>query len=369
MKKIKRSLKVSLRFSNKDKLVNLNSLWVEYKKAVNDFVLLIPTRELTEEYIKEYDSELSYRYKQCAKRQAMNMYKAWKARNKKSLRKCSMPILRRDSMVLDSRFAQVQQKNDTKLYDYWIKISTLTKGRPMLIPVKSYDYLNKYFDSWSLVNGIKLMRTEAGDWFAILVFEKEIELKKKDNNVLGVDIGYRKLITTSTNNIYGKEINKLCVLGTTKEQYSKSDLRLRKTIEYYINESVKNMFKTEKFSVLYIEDLKNLKKDKHGKWSKKVNRLFSYWKYSNILKRLEELCEVNGVQICKVNPSYSSQMCPMCGHIERSNRNGEKFKCRSCDYANDADYVGALNILSYQFGQEFMVPVEQGTKQWQQKAI
>ena len=46
-----------------------------------------------------------------------------------------------------------------------------------------------------------------------------------------------------------------------------------------------------------------------------------------------------------VNPAYTSQTCPSCGHVSRKNRSGIKFKCDSCGRKAHADWVGATNIL------------------------
>ena len=46
-----------------------------------------------------------------------------------------------------------------------------------------------------------------------------------------------------------------------------------------------------------------------------------------------------------VNPAYSSQTCPSCGYVSRSNRSGVKFHCRSCGRQGHADVVGGLNLL------------------------
>jgi len=46
-----------------------------------------------------------------------------------------------------------------------------------------------------------------------------------------------------------------------------------------------------------------------------------------------------------VNPAYSSQMCPSCGYISRSNRSGVKFICQNCGRKSHADVIGAINLL------------------------
>ena len=48
----------------------------------------------------------------------------------------------------------------------------------------------------------------------------------------------------------------------------------------------------------------------------------------------------------KVHPAKTSQTCPECGTVSNLNRKGENFKCVKCNYTNDSDTVGALNVLA-----------------------
>jgi len=65
--------------------------------------------------------------------------------------------------------------------------------------------------------------------------------------------------------------------------------------------------------------------------------------------------EQENVSFVRVNPSYTSQKYPICGHTEKENRRAEVFKCLRCGYEGDAGHVGALNILS-RFYEESEVP-------------
>jgi IS605 OrfB family transposase len=45
-----------------------------------------------------------------------------------------------------------------------------------------------------------------------------------------------------------------------------------------------------------------------------------------------------------IDPEYTSQQCPMCGHTERANRHRKRFKCRSCQHQDHADRSASVNI-------------------------
>ena len=82
-----RSLKFSLQFSNSGKLAQLDALSKEYKNTVNYFFKrLLQKKDLSEDFLKLYQSPLSYAYKQCAKRQALKIFKTW-CRSKKKKKK------------------------------------------------------------------------------------------------------------------------------------------------------------------------------------------------------------------------------------------------------------------------------------------
>ncbi|QLD87619.1 IS200/IS605 family element transposase accessory protein TnpB [Natronomonas salina] len=51
-----------------------------------------------------------------------------------------------------------------------------------------------------------------------------------------------------------------------------------------------------------------------------------------------------GIPTVWINPEYTSQRCPMCGHTERANRNKKRFKCRSCGQQDHSDRGASVNI-------------------------
>jgi putative transposase len=56
---------------------------------------------------------------------------------------------------------------------------------------------------------------------------------------------------------------------------------------------------------------------------------------------------MKGGQLIEVPPQYTSQKCPQCGYTAKENRLTQaEFKCKSCGYENNADLVGALNVLA-----------------------
>lgn len=54
-----------------------------------------------------------------------------------------------------------------------------------------------------------------------------------------------------------------------------------------------------------------------------------------------------GGEVIAVNPRYTSQTCPQCGHVSPKNRPQQAlFSCEQCSYTYHADVVAAKNILA-----------------------
>lgn len=53
-----------------------------------------------------------------------------------------------------------------------------------------------------------------------------------------------------------------------------------------------------------------------------------------------------GEQLILVDPKYTSQTCSKCGYTSSTNRPAQAhFGCQLCGYTENADVVGALNVL------------------------
>jgi len=346
---MKRSVKFTLKFSNVNKQCSLDKLFLEYSDVVNSFLTTIfNKKELTEDYIKSFNTRLSYRYKQCAKRQAYKIFKCW-CRNKK---KGELPVFK-GAMVLDERFVELQKSKTS--FDYWIKISTLNIGKPIVVPIKSYEYAKKYLNSWTLIKGAKLLKNDKG-WQVSIAFEKLTPAIKTTGDVIGVDIGIKKLMVDSNKNRYGLRIESLLNKIQRKVRGSKAYKRALRERDYYINKTVKEL-PFSRCKTIVLENIKNIKKNtkKEKKLNKKFRSKFQSWTYSKLLSRIRLLSEVVGVQCPGVPPAYTSQTCPECKFVYKLNRRGETFTCRNCGYTADADYVGSVNVLKTYLAQQSMV--------------
>lgn len=70
------------------------------------------------------------------------------------------------------------------------------------------------------------------------------------------------------------------------------------------------------------------------------------WSFYDLEQKLIYKAKQNQSTVIKVDPRYTSQCCPMCGHIERSNRDKRLhlFCCKNCGYKSNDDRIGAMNL-------------------------
>ena len=68
--------------------------------------------------------------------------------------------------------------------------------------------------------------------------------------------------------------------------------------------------------------------------------------WSEFRRQLEYKMAWKGGSLIAVPPQYTSQICPRCGHTSKDNRKTQaKFECIGCGFKENADLVGAINIL------------------------
>ncbi len=78
------------------------------------------------------------------------------------------------------------------------------------------------------------------------------------------------------------------------------------------------------------------------------------WSFYDLEQKLMYKAKQNQSTVIKVNPAYTSQCCPVCGHIEKTNRIKKihLFNCKNCGYKSNDDRIGAMNL--YRMGINYL---------------
>ena len=86
--------------------------------------------------------------------------------------------------------------------------------------------------------------------------------------------------------------------------------------------------------------------------TEKVKRKDRYisvsWSYYDLEQKLKYKAQRNSCLVINVDPRYTSQCCPKCGHIEKFNRDKKLhcFCCKNCGYKSNDDRIGAINLYN-----------------------
>jgi IS605 OrfB family transposase len=258
----------------------------------------------------------------------------------------TVPEINNISITLDSRLIDFQQGN---CFDEFIRVKSPyfieNKKRSITInlPFKHHKHSLK-FVNWERKKSIQL-KIINDNYYINLFYSQKSPQKKQEGFALGIDQGYKKLLSCSNGQILGTELFEIYQQLTRKQKNSKAYKKLLKHKSNEINR-ICNLLDINDIKEIVIEDLKNVKKN-----TKKNKRIFTktmnkmqYWSYKQTIDKLERLCEENGVLLTKVNPAYTSQTCSNCGCVDKKSRNGESYICQHCGYEIDADLNASINI-------------------------
>jgi len=327
----------TLKYANKEKIQKLDLLMDESIRVMNLFIDILWISEPTKFVSFGVKTWLSMRMQQCLGKQASEIVKSVRSKNKKT-----KPVFKKPSINLDSRF--VDFRFDENTFDVWIRLTSLGNKLSLCLPSRKHKHYLKLQDQeFCLKKGARLRRVATG-YEIDLYLEKKEPVKRESGEVLGLDCGYKKLLASSNGKIYDDGLEVVYEKIARKKQNSKAFKRALTERDNLINQTV-NGISFDGIKEIIVEELKNVKHKSKGKIRKKFNNKLQRWSYRKVLDKLSRVCEELGIIFTAVNPAYTSQTCSKCGAIHKDSRKGEKFLCVVCGMGMDADYNAAINIL------------------------
>lgn len=356
--KLIRSTKCSLKFTTKKKMLELNAILTEYGKVVNFFIQHfwqnldnIPSKsQLLKPLVDLPETWLSARLRKVAAREAIDMVLATKQRWKDKPNKMVIPVHKGQRMYVSCTIADlVPTKNcgykteDSRLFDAWLHITSVGNKIIMDLPIKYHKHFNKYNTIGKRLNSYIITKN-----YVQFSFEIITKAKKDGTKCIGVDTGINALASLNNGNQYGKDIKDAIERVKRCKQKSKGYYVAKRALKQRIDEIAKEILVKENPDLIVVERLKNMGKKTKVKrlLTKNIRRSIGTWNWKYWLKRLEAQCEINRVSFRSVAPYYTSTTCPVCGHSDRGNRNGEVFLCLNCGHEDNADINAAMNILN-----------------------
>jgi len=265
------------------------------------------------------------------------------------------------NMILDEKVATVFKKNDigAKKFDYWIKFSTLQKGKPIFLPLQTNDF----FDGKEgvLKKAIQVNYNKDGNLSIRLIKQLTPEVIQQTSNTLGIDIGLVNLIATEHGDLLGVKLMKwlkkydniITVLqGNLMRQGIKPNTNPRfKELNRKVKEGMKNeicriinkLVKQYNPKEIALESL-NFQQSNIGR---KNNRLLHRYGQRILGDKLASVSQEKNIAIRYVPSPYTSIGCTSCYYVADSNRKTRSlFHCKCCGYKCHADVAGARNVSS-----------------------
>ena len=70
------------------------------------------------------------------------------------------------------------------------------------------------------------------------------------------------------------------------------------------------------------------------------------WSFDDLEQKLIDKAKQNQSTVIQVDPRYTSQCCPVCGHMEKTNRHKRihLFTGKNCGDKSNDDRMGAMNL-------------------------
>ena len=221
-------------------------------------------------------------------------------------------------------------------------------------------------------------------WFVSIQTEREVDQPLPNGEAVGIDMGIARFATMATTNgsggYHGSCLEPLNSFKKHQQRLARYQRAMSRKVKFSnnwkkakahvqrIHTRIANARKdflhkascqiSQNHAMIALEDLqvRNMSKsakgnsEQHGKQVKQksgLNRSILDQGWAEFRTQLEYKATWNGGFVVAVPPQYTSQTCPCCGHVSKDNRQTQaKFECVECGFEENADVVGAINILA-----------------------
>jgi len=210
----------------------------------------------------------------------------------------------------------------------------------------------------------------AGKWFVSIQTEREVNKPLPEaTSAIGIDVGIARFATFS-NGSYLAPLNSFKRHETAlrkaqqslsrKEKFSSNWRKAKRKVQRLyarIGHARHDYLHKATTAIVCIEDLqiRNMPKSAAGtsevpgrnvRSKSGLNKAILDQGWFEFRRQLQYKLDWNGGMLIAVPPQNTSRTCPSCGYVSKDNRQCQAhFACVECGYANNADMVGAINIL------------------------
>lgn len=237
----------------------------------------------------------------------------------------------------------------------------------------------RYRNSRKVLGALKnvTVSLNAGKWFVSIQTEREVQAPVPNaSSAVGIDMGIARFATLSDGTFYAPlnsfkqyqlRLRRAQQTMSRKTKFSNNWKKAKARVQRihtrighcrrdYLHKTSTAISKNH--AMVCIEDLqvRNMSKSAAGsadnpgknvKAKSGLNKSILDQGWFEFRRQLEYKLAWNGGWLIAVPPHNTSRACPVCGHVSADNRQTQaKFECVECGFEENADVVGALNILA-----------------------
>ena len=283
-------------------------------------------------------------------------------------------VIARYKTILENESKWIKPSFKKPQYDLvWNRDYSLTQNRfsvntlngRVRLPYFS-EGMSKYFDHTVYKFGTARLVNKHGKYFLHIPVTYDVKESNISDirNVVGIDRGINFVVAT-----YDSKHKSGFVSGKAIKQKRANYSKLRKELQMRQTPSARRRIKAigsrenrwvqdvnhcvskalvksnPKHTLFVLEDLSGVRNATERVKTK--DRYVSVsWSFFDLEQKLMYKAKQNQSLVIKANPAYTSQCCPVCGHIEKANRNKKLhlFTCKNCGYKSNDDRIGAMNL-------------------------
>ena len=195
---------------------------------------------------------------------------------------------------------------------------------------------------------------------AQVVYETAEPIYNTEGNVMGVDLGIKcpavSYISNGSVKFYGngrknkytrrhyrylrKKLQKAKHIDAVKRINDKEQ-RIMKDIDHKLSHDIVETAVTHNVKTIKLERLANIRST--TRTSRKNNHSLHTWSFYRLAQYIKYKAKLAGIKVEYVNPAYTSQTCPVCGHVHHAN--DRNYICK-CGFHIHRDLLGAMNICN-----------------------
>ena len=235
----------------------------------------------------------------------------------------------------------------------------------------------RYRNSRPVVGVVKSVTVSqsCGKWFVSIQTQREVAQPVGQGSPVGVDLGIRRFATLSDGAFFTplnsfkrheKALAKAQRRMKHKNKFSNSWKRAKAHVQKihwrianvrrdYLHKTTTTI--SQDHAIVCIEDLRvrNMSKSAAGETGNPgrnvraksaLNKAILDQGWFEFRRQLDYKLAWKGGCLIAVPPQNTSLTCPACGHLAKENRQTQaRFACVECRFEEDADLVGAINVL------------------------